>query len=161
MILKINGVLLLHSITITPSPHSITTLYNHHAITISPLLSLHHYYSITITPSISLHHYYPITITPSPTLHHQHSITIIPSLSLHYYNCFTISHHHHSIANSNYNPSSQNIVNSVLNKLQDSYNLLITQVAPNTSHKFQYVSYQTYHSITPGCIHRLQKETNF
>jgi len=30
-----------------------------------------------------------------------------------------------------------------------SYNLLITQVAPNVSHKFQYISYQTYHSITP------------
>ena len=30
-----------------------------------------------------------------------------------------------------------------------SYNLLITQVAPNVSHKFQYVSYQTYDSITP------------
>ena len=41
-----------------------------------------------------------------------------------------------------------------------SYNLLITQVAPNVSQKFQYVSCQTFHSITPGCIHRLQKETD-
>jgi len=32
--------------------------------------------------------------------------------------------------------------------------------APLALHKFQYVSYQTFHSITPGCIHRLQKETN-
>jgi len=31
---------------------------------------------------------------------------------------------------------------------------------PLALHKFQYVSYQTFHSITPGCIHRLQKETN-
>ena len=28
----------------------------------------------------------------------------------------------------------------------------MTKVAPYISHKFQYVSYQTYHSITPGCI---------
>ena len=38
-----------------------------------------------------------------------------------------------------------------------SYNLLITQVAPNVSHKFQYVPYQTLNSITPGSTHCLQK----
>jgi len=30
-----------------------------------------------------------------------------------------------------------------------SYNLLITQVAPNVAHKFQYVSYHTLNSINP------------
>jgi len=29
--------------------------------------------------------------------------------------------------------------------------------APNVSHKFQYVSYHTFNSITPGGTHRLQK----
>jgi len=33
-------------------------------------------------------------------------------------------------------------------------------VAPNVSHKFQYVSYQTFLSITPCDIHLLQKKTN-
>jgi len=33
----------------------------------------------------------------------------------------------------------------------------MTKVAAYISHKFQYVSYQTFNSITPGSIHRLQK----
>ena len=39
-------------------------------------------------------------------------------------------------------------------------NLLMTSGTPNVSHKFQYVSYQTFHSITPGSIHLLQKKSN-
>jgi len=56
------------------------------------------------------------------------------------------------------NPSSSIIKYS----RRDSYNLLMTKVkvAPNVSNVFQYVSYQTFNSITPGSIHRLQKKTN-
>ena len=36
----------------------------------------------------------------------------------------------------------------------------MTKVAPKFSHKLQYVSYQTFLSITPRDIHLLQKKSN-